>query len=128
MPTLLLTARQTDDAQELWRGAAQLGWSVHRVHGWKIPQVDVADVAVYAEPLLATHIAQRLGLELLSPWIDWLPTIPECWRKRSARLATMKEARNCQIPQFIKSAAGKEFNARVYESGRDLPHGQMIDE
>src|ERR1035441_8993875 len=126
MPTLLLTPRQTDDAQELWRGAVQLGWSVHRMHGWKVPQVDAADVAIYGEPLLATHIAQTLGVELLGPANDWLPTIPECWRKRSVHLATMKEARDCLEPRFIKSAAGKEFDARVYDSGKDLPRGQMI--
>src|SRR6266700_2506091 len=111
MPTLLLTPRQTDDAQELWRGATHLGWSVHRVHGWKVPEVDISDVAIYAEPLLATRIAQTLGLELLSPTDDWLPSIPDCWRKRSVLLATMKEARDCKEPQFIKSAAGKEFDA-----------------
>jgi hypothetical protein len=126
VPTLLLTPRQTEDAQELWRGSVRLGWSVQRVHGWKVPEVDVSDVAVYAEPLLASHIAQTLGLELLGPTIDWLPSIPEGWRKRSVLLATMKEARDCMEPQFIKSAAGKEFDARVYDSGKDLPRGQMI--
>lgn len=126
MPTLLLTPRQTDDAQELWRGAVQLGWSVHRVHGWKVPQVEAADVAIYAEPLLATHIAQALGLELLSPANDWLPLIPESWRKRSMLLTTFNEARECTEPRFIKSAEGKEFDARVYNSGKDLPRGQMI--
>jgi hypothetical protein len=29
-------------------------------------------------------------------------------------------------PRFVKSAGGKEFDARVYESGKDLPHGQTI--
>ena len=73
MPTLLLTPRQTDDAQALWRGCARIGWKVQRVHGWKVPEVDDGLVAVYAEPLLATHIAQALRLELFEPAIDWLP-------------------------------------------------------
>jgi hypothetical protein len=38
----------------------------------------------------------------------------------------MKDACDCMEPRFIKSAGGKEFDARVYDSGRDLPHGQMI--
>jgi hypothetical protein len=124
--TLLLTPRSTDDAQELWRGCARLNWNVHRVHGWKVPAVDPGDVAVYAEPLLATHIARTLNLELLEPAIEWLPSIPENWRKRSVFLATMKEARETLEPRFIKSAAGKEFDARVYSSGKDLPRGEMI--
>jgi hypothetical protein len=128
MPTLLLTPRSTDDAQELWRSCARLGWNVHRVHGWKVPTVDPADVAVYAEPLLATHIARTLNLELLEPAVDWLPSIPERWRNRSVLLSTMKEARSVLEPRFIKSAAGKEFDARVYSSGKDLPRGEMIDD
>lgn len=126
MPTLLLTPRSTDDAQELWRGCARLGWNVHRVHGWKVPAVDPADVAVYAEPLLATHIARTLNLELLEPAIDWLSSLPEHWRKRSVFLNTMEKARAVLEPRFIKSAAGKEFDARIYSSGKDLPCGEMI--
>ena len=126
MPTLLLTPRQTEDAQIVWRGCTSLGWDVHRVHGWKVPAVDRAEVAVYAEPLLATHIAQTLGLELLEPAIDWLPSVPESWRKRSVQLATMEEARCAVEPRFVKSAAGKEFDARVYVTGKDLPHGEKI--
>ena len=38
----------------------------------------------------------------------------------------MKEACECPDPQFIKPAGGKEFDARVYDSGNDLPRGQMI--
>ena len=128
MPTLLLTPRATDDSQELWRGCVRLNWNVHRVHGWKVPAVDSEDVAVYAEPLLATHIARTLKLELLEPTVDWLPSIPENWRKRSVVLTTMKEARETLEPGFIKSAAGKEFDARVYSSGKDLPSGEMIDD
>jgi len=126
MPTLLLTPRQTEDAQELWRGGTALGWNVLRVHGWKAPVVNPADVVIYAEPLLATHIARTLGLELLEPTVDWLPSISERWRKRSVSLATLKEARDLTEPRFVKSAAGKEFDARIYSSGRDLPSGQMI--
>ena len=128
MPTLLLTPRQTEDAQILWRGTVSLGWHVHRVHGWKVPEVKAPDAAVYAEPLLATHIAQTLGLELLGPADDWLASIPEGWRKRSVWFTTMKAARECAEPQFIKSAVGKEFDARIYESGKDLPRGQMISD
>lgn len=128
MPTLLLTPRQTEDAQELWRAGIRIGWNVQRVHGWKVPEVDAAEVAIYAEPLLATRIAEKLGLELLGPTDVWLPSLPECWRKRHVLLATMKEARARVEPQFVKSAAGKEFDARVYDSGRDLPHGEMISD
>jgi hypothetical protein len=98
------------------------------VHGWKVPALDPADVAIYAELLLATHIAQTLKLELLEPEVDWLPSVPERWRNRTVLLSTMKEARAFLEPRFIKSAAGKEFDARIYPSGKDLPRGEMISD
>jgi hypothetical protein len=128
MPTLLLTPRQTEDAQELWRGCVRLGWGVERIHGWKVPEVLPEDAFEYGEPLLATHVATTLGLELIEPSIDWLPALPERWRKRSVELATMEKARCLTEPRFVKSAAGKEFDARIYNSGSELPKGQLIDD
>ena len=71
-------------------GGARLGWSVHRVYGWKVPAVDPEDVAIYAEPLLATHIARTLELELLEREVDWLPPLPERWRNRAALLSMLE--------------------------------------
>jgi len=126
VPTLLLTPRQSEDAQELWRACIRLGWSVHRLQGWKVPAVDAGEIAVYAEPLLATRVAQNFGIKLLEPPDDFLPSLPESWRKRSVLLTTMKEARLSTEPRFIKSAARKEFDARVYASGADLPRGELV--
>ena len=128
MTTLLLTPRQTEDSHELWRACIRRGWPVVRVHGWKVPDVGSKDVAVYAEPLLAGHIAKTVGLDLLQPADDWLPSLPEQWRKRSVKLATMKEARAILEPSFVKSAAGKEFDARVYACGNELPRGERIED
>jgi hypothetical protein len=128
MPTLLLTPRHTEDSQQLWRGCLRLGWGVERVHGWKVPDLSPDEAVVYAEPLLAKRIAGGLNLELLEPPLDWLPAIPERWRKREVQLATMREARAVREARFVKSAAGKEFDARVYASGSELPNGQMIDD
>src|SRR4051794_25873059 len=118
MPTLLLTPRQTEDAQQLWRACARLGWDVHRVHNWKVSAVNPVDVAVYAEPLLATHIAQTLGIEILEPQIACVPSVPETWRKRSVLLAPIEEDRGGAQPRFVKTAAGKKIAARAYASGK----------
>ena len=64
MPTLLLSARQTDDAQLLWRACIALGWEIVRVHGWRVPSISTKSVAVYGEPLFAHHVAHTLGLKL----------------------------------------------------------------
>ncbi len=70
MPTLLLSARQTDDAQLLWRACIAAKWNVVRVHGWRVQSMPATDVAVYGEPLFARHVAQTLGLRLVEPALD----------------------------------------------------------
>ena len=37
MPTLLLSSRQTEDAQKLWRACIAENWKVVRLHGWRVP-------------------------------------------------------------------------------------------
>jgi ATP-grasp domain, R2K clade family 2 len=121
MATLLLSARQTDDAQKLWRACIAEKWEVVRVHGWRVPDISSSDVAVYGEPLFAHHVAQTLGLQLLEPSIDWLLKLPHRWRCRDVQLTTLAEARKTTTRSFIKPADEKCFDARVYSSGADLP-------
>jgi hypothetical protein len=121
MATLLLSARQTDDAQKLWRACIAEKWEVVRVHGWRVPEISSKDVTVYGEPLFAHHVAQSLGLQLLEPPIDWLPKLPQRWRCRDVRLMTLAEARKTTTRSFIKPADEKCFDARVYSTGAQLP-------
>jgi hypothetical protein len=121
MPTLLLSARQTDDAQLLWRACIATKWDVIRVHGWQVPSVPARDVAVYGEPLFTRHVAQTLGLRLSEPPLDSLPRLPAHWPGRDVRLTTLCEARKVAASAFIKPADEKCFEARIYSSGTDLP-------
>jgi hypothetical protein len=121
MPTLLLSARQTDDAQLLWRACIAAKWDVVRVHGWQVSALPATDVAVYGEPLFARHVAQTLGLRLVEPPLDWLTRLPARWRDREVRLTTLAEARNVADRAFFKPADEKCFDARVYSSGTELP-------
>lgn len=121
MPTLLLSARQTDDAQLLWRSCIALRWEVVRVHGWQIPTLPKEQVVVYGEPLFAMHAAKCLGLKLLEPPVDWLPQLPARWRGRDAKMMTLAEARAVKTRSFIKPADEKCFDAKVYTSGAELP-------
>jgi len=45
MPTLLLSARQTDDAQKLWSACIAEKWEVVRVHAWRLPEISSKDIA-----------------------------------------------------------------------------------
>src|SRR3989442_1197316 len=121
MPTLLLSARHTDDSQKLWQACIAANWDVQRMHGWKVPAVSPQDVAVYAEPLLANFVAQTLNLRLVEPPLDWLPRLPKHWRGRDLPLTTLAHAPATRERAFIKPADEKCFDARVYESRAELP-------
>ena len=128
MPTLLLSARQTDDAQLLWRACIAANWDVVRVHGWQVPSLPASEVAVYGEPLFAQYVAQTLGLRLVDPPLDWLPRLPAYWQGRDVRLTTLADARKVTQRAFIKPADEKCFDARVYSSGAELPASGPLPE
>jgi hypothetical protein len=59
MPTLLLSARQTDDAQKLWRARIAEKWDVVRVHGWRVPKIScnsLFSVICCSSQLFAIHV------------------------------------------------------------------------
>jgi len=128
MPTLFLTARHTDDTQALWRACIAEKWKIERIHNWRVPAVDPADVAVYGEPLFADHVARTLGLGLMAPSADWLARLAPQWRMRDVRLMTLAEARKVQHRSFMKPAEEKCFEARVYGSGAELPAAGSLPE
>lgn len=128
MPTLLLTARQTDDTQKLWRACISENWKVERIHNWKVPAVAAAEAAVYGEPLFAKHVAQTLGLKLSEPQVDWLPLLNPKWRGREVWLMTLADARKVAERAFIKPADEKCFEARVYTNGSELPSPGTLPE
>ena len=124
MPTLILTPRFTDDAQALWRAAGQLGWDVERLTNWRVPEHlrAVPDPVLYLEGMFGPTLAKQFGLRLLEPAVDWLPRLPEEFRKRRVSMMPLRAARQLTEPSFIKPPNDKSFPARVY-TGAELPHG-----
>jgi hypothetical protein len=128
MPTLILTPRFTDDAQALWRAAGRLGWGVERLTTWRVPDELRAapEPVLYLEALFGPTLAEQFGLRLLEPAVDWLPRLPDEFRKRRVALTTLRAARHLPGPAFVKPPNDKSFPARVY-AGADLPHGYDED-
>jgi hypothetical protein len=128
MPTLILTPRFTEDAQALWRAASLIGWNVERLPSWRVP-VEIKRVpepVLYLEGLMGPTLAAEFGLRLIEPPINWLPMLPEEYRKRWIRLSTLGEARSLSEPAFIKPPNDKSFPAAVC-LGADLPTDFLDD-
>ena len=124
MPTLLLSPRGNDDTGAL-RAAADAApdWQAITAPAWRLPE-DFAvppPVAVYGDPLFADLAAMTLRLALLEPPLDFLTRLLHSFVRRSVRVGTLAEARTLSVPQFVKPAEDKSFEARVYETGAELP-------
>ena len=121
MTTLLLSSRQSEDNQALWRAALHAGWTIERVRGLHLPEGLCDDeIVLYIEGLFAPAIAEKLSLRLIGPEDDWLVRLPYQYRKREIRLATLGEARTLDEPRFVKPPNDKSFEAKVYSNGREL--------
>jgi hypothetical protein len=56
MPTLLLSSRQTDDAQKLWRACIDEKWEVVRVYNWRVPKFRAPYFLILTIHLLASLV------------------------------------------------------------------------
>jgi hypothetical protein len=122
MPTLFLGPRQTEDSQRLWRTASQIGWRVERLATWRIPDelLDSPEPVVYVEAMFAPMLAESLGIKLVEPPDDWLPSLPMKYRGRAVDLVSAGEARKNLTPLFVKPPNDKNFPAAV-RTGPEIP-------
>ncbi|MDX1934734.1 MAG: ATP-grasp domain-containing protein [Capsulimonadales bacterium] len=118
MKTLILSSRYSDDSRLLWQAAIKRGWQVMRLRQWNLPESDrpITDPILYVEALTAPFVADQLGVTLIEPALDWLPRLPERYRKRSIELTTLGKARRGPLPAFVKPPNDKSFPAAVYSS------------
>lgn len=129
-PLVLLAPRMTDDSKAVWKAALDLGWSIERIQGWRVPEnLRTSDrpIVIYGEPLFAEAVADQTGLTLLEPSIDWLTTLPWEFVRRNLELLSLEEARQQISPAFVKPADGKIFEPKVYATGADLPGEEHVD-
>jgi hypothetical protein len=122
MPTLLLPPRFTDDTQRLWRAAIAASWDVVR-----LPRSGaIAPIAVpvlYGECLFVRVAAERVGVALAEPAIDFVPRLhafDPALVGRDVRLTTLADACTIAAPTFVKPAGDKAFAAQVHASGDAL--------
>jgi hypothetical protein len=126
-PLLVLPPRFSTDSVALWRAATALGWDAERLHGWEIPgRLRERRLAIYGETFFVEYVAQQTEHVLIQPTFDWLPDLPERYRRRAVGFSSLEAARNMDGPLFFKPTDNKEFVARVYASGADLPGDDVL--
>ena len=127
MPTLILPPRYTSDSIRLWKTAIAIGWEVLRLQNWRVNlDGEIDNPVVYGEPLFAKIVADKLGIKLLDPQLDWLTTLPKSYVKRQIDYLTLKEAKNIKETTFIKPAFEKCFAAKIYSSGEQFPNKELL--
>ena len=119
-PSLLLSERRSYYSIRLRTAALASGWSVQRAP-LDLSAVEPSSFAVYGEVPFAEAAAASLGVTLPWPTDDFLPALPERYRRRAVQLLPLAQARALPGPVFLKPASGREFASQVYASGAELP-------
>jgi hypothetical protein len=127
MPTLILPPPPVLPTGPLAFAAQGQRWQVETLSG--PPALDRlrgrSDVALYGHWPVVTHLARMLHLTLLAPTVDWLPRLPEAYRRRWVRLLTADEARQRDEPAFLKPMLTRGW-ARLYTSGAEVPDAEVL--
>jgi hypothetical protein len=127
---LIATPNLKDDVVALIETAKALGFDIFvSPPGWRLPQHILGQHGiVYGEALFCEVIAQQMGWQLLDNSLDWLTKLPEKYVSRKIYYTTMVNARKESKKRFFKPADMKSFEAKVYESGKDLSDSSVLDE
>ncbi len=120
--TLVLSPRQTPDAQSLWLVAVARGWSVIRANSrWQLERTPEGEAIVYGESMFVEHICAELGLRAWRLPHDWLVDLPwDLRQRRVLRGQCLEVTAILGYPLFLKPDDVKGFRARVFESVDDL--------
>lgn len=125
---LLLPPRSNPNTEKMKVAAIESGWEVNQLSSWRPPEelAGRTDVIAYGEPLFVAAMAEFLGLALLEPPFDWLPSLPLSLTKRDVKITTLEQARNGQSRIFAKPADDKCFPAGIYSSGIDIKASELL--
>ncbi|HEX7644381.1 MAG TPA: ATP-grasp domain-containing protein [Burkholderiaceae bacterium] len=119
--TLLLPDKpdpERDAVADAWVAAGGKAERIGRF--WEPPAYDAQTVRLYGNDTFCLVLAQKLGLELVSPPDDLLLLLPEVFVKRGLQVSTLADAATLAYPAFIKPLVPKLFKAAVYRELADL--------
>jgi hypothetical protein len=119
--TLLIPAKTDTERDAVARAWEEAGGSVLRLDRfWEPPEVERSRVRLYGNDTFCLVVAQKLGLELVSPPDELLVTVDEAWLKRALHATTLERVASEPFPRFIKPLVPKLFRASVYPSPAEL--------
>lgn len=87
---------------------------------WDPPPLEPESVRVYGNDTFCLVLAQKLGLDLISPADELLTRLTDDERRRWVRALDLAEVGTLAFPVFLKSAVPKLFTAAVYGSIAEL--------
>ena len=87
---------------------------------WDPPVLDAARVRLYGNDTFCLVLAQKLGLDLVSPADDLLARIPQPFLLRELGFTSLDALEEAFFPRFVKPLVPKLFRAAVYPDRRGL--------
>jgi hypothetical protein len=109
---------ERDAVADAWRKSG--GEVIRLARFWETPALRNEPVCLYGGSNFSLVVAQKLGLELISPADDWLLKIDSKWLKRKLFNRTLAEIEDVSFPIFVKPLVPKTFRAAVYNSSQEL--------
>ena len=118
---LLIPEKPDEDRDAVANAWLKSGGEVIRLaRFWEPPALKSESVCVYGGSNFSLVVAQKLGLELVSPADDWLLKLDSKWLKRKLFSRTLAEIESVSFPIFIKPIVPKIFSAGVFNSSQEL--------
>jgi hypothetical protein len=119
--TLLISDRpdvERDAVAAAWEAA---GGNVMRVaRFWELPPIERGIARVYGADTFCQVVAEKLGLDLVSPDDRLLATAPELLLHRRLAVVRLGSLRPEDFPAFVKAVLPKQFRSAVYSSLESL--------
>jgi hypothetical protein len=119
--TLLIPDKPDEERDAVAAAWCESGGEVIRLaRFWEPPALKNDSVCLYGGSNFSLVVAQKLGLELISPTDDWLLNLNPKWLKRNIFSRTLAEIENVDFPTFVKPLVPKTFRAAVYRTSQEL--------
>lgn len=119
--TLLIPEKpdpEREDVARAWRAGGGTVLPIGRF--WDPPSLDTEQVRLYGSETFCLILAEKLGLELISPADDLVTTLERELLGREVRAVALSEIDGVSFPAFVKSLLPKQIPSRVYSDSADL--------